>query len=75
MRSTHLVLSNHIILSAIRRHLSQIHWVRFLLLICNNKTGNRRLGYRLGLDQYLAKLQNPLIDEWDYDEAMNIVTI
>ena len=75
MRSTHLVLSNHTILSAIRRHLSQNHWVRFLLLICNSKTGNKGLSYKLGLDHYLTKLQTPLTDEWDYDEKMNIVTI
>ena len=69
------ILSNSMILSALRRYLQREDWSYFLISICNPITGAVDLCVSLGLVAYLEQLDNPLTDGWNYDERENIITI
>ena len=75
MSLVHCVLSNSMILSALRRYLEREDWSYFLISICNPITGAVDLCVSLGLVAYLEQLDNPLTDDWNYDERENIITI
>ena len=51
------------------------NWSYFLISLCNPLTGAVNLCVSLGLVAYLEQLDNPLIDDWHYDERENIITI
>ena len=69
------ILSNSMILSALRKYLEREDWSYFLISICNPITGAVDLCVSLGLVAYLEQLDNPLTDGWNYDERENIITI
>ena len=69
------ILCNSVILSALRRYLQREDWSYFLISICNPITGAVDLCVSLGLVAYLEQLDNPLTDDWNYDERENIITI
>ena len=69
------ILSNSVILSALRKYLEREDWSYFLITICNPITGAVDLCVSLGLVAYLEQLDNPLTDDWTYDERENIITI
>ena len=69
------ILSNSLILSALRKYLQREDWSFFLISICNPITGAVDLCVSLGLVAYLEQLDNPLTDDWNYDERENIITI
>ena len=69
------ILSNSMILSALRKYLEREDWSYFLISLCNPITGAVVLCDSLGLIAYLEQLDNPLTDDWTYDERENIITI
>ena len=69
------ILSNSLILSVLRKYLKRENWSYFLISLCNPLTGAVDLCVSLGLVAYLGQLDNPLIDDWHYDERENIITI
>ena len=69
------ILSNSMILSALRKYLEREDWSYFLISLCNPITGAVDLCDSLGLVAYLEQLDNPLTDDWTYDERENIITI
>ena len=69
------ILSNSLILSALRKYLERENWSYFLISLCNPLTGAVNLCVSLGLVAYLEQLDNPLTDGWNYDERENIITI
>ena len=69
------ILSNSMILSALRKYLEREDWSYFLISLCNPITGAVDLCDSLGLIAYLEQLDNPLTDDWTYDERENIITI
>ena len=69
------ILSNSVILTALRKYLEREDWSYFLISICNPITGAVDLCVSLGLVAYLEQLDNPLTDDWNYDERENIITI
>ena len=68
-------MSNSMILSALRKYLEREDWSYFLISLCNPITGAVDLCDSLGLIAYLEQLDNPLTDDWTYDERENIITI
>ena len=68
-------MSNSVILTALRKYLEREEWSYFLISICNPITGAVDLCVYLGLVAYLEQLDNPLTDDWTYDERENIITI
>ena len=68
-------MSNSVILTALKRYLQREEWSFFLISICNPITGAVDLCVSLGLVAYLEQLDNPLTDDWNYDERENIITI
>ena len=75
MSLVRFILSNSMILSALRKYLEREDWSYFLISICNPITGAVDLCVSLGLVAYLEQLDNPLTDDWTYDERENIITI
>ena len=75
MSLVRFILSNSMILSALRKYLEREDWSYFLISICNPITGAVDLCVSLGLVAYLEQLDNPLTDDWNYDERENIITI
>ena len=75
MSLVRFILSNSMILSALRKYLEREDWSYFLISICNPITGAVDLCVSLGLIAYLEQLDNPLTDDWTYDERENIITI
>ena len=71
----HTFLSNHIILSVLKEYLGPLAWVNFLVSLCNPSLGVSNICRNLGITGHLEKLQNPLIDGWEYDEDKGIITI
>ena len=69
------ILPNSVILTALRKYLEREDWSYFLISICNPITGAVDLCVSLGLVAYLEQLDNPLTDDWNYDERENIITI
>ena len=57
------------------KYLQREDWSFFLISICNPIAGAADLCVSLGLVAYLEQLDNPLIDDWHYDERDNIITI
>ena len=75
MSLVRFILSNSMILSALRKYLEREDWSYFLISLCNPITGAVDLCDSLGLIAYLEQLDNPLTDDWTYDERENIITI
>ena len=75
MSLVRFILSNSMILSALRKYLEREDWSYFLISLCNPITGAVDLCVSLGLVAYLEQLDNPLTDDWTYDERENIITI
>ena len=69
------ILSNSMILSALRKYLEREDWSYFLISLCNPITGAVDLCESLGLIAYLEQLDNPLTDDWTYNEREGIITI
>ena len=75
MSLVQFLLSNSLILSVLRKYLERENWSYFLISLCNPVTGAVDLYVSLGLVAYLEQLDNPLTDDWHYDERENIITI
>ena len=71
----HKILSNPVILTVLKGYLGKFGWANFLVSLCNPCIGNSNTCRNLGLTNHLEQLQNPLVDRWEYDECLGIITI